>query len=158
LFNVSTFAATRDALTLAQEREWIWAPNAGGSVRFLVASWLAYMEVSPRPVHPPRRDLGMFIAAMNLGGSLAFGASPIGARYVATTDEPANPTLVNAGTFAGAVLFFLAAALLPVESSTDRVHEHPADSLTSVTPGAAAEQRGARRHLSLPNAPPAPWG
>ena len=120
LFNVSTFAATRDELTLQQERHLIWAPDLWGSVCFLVASWLAYVEVSPHLWHRPRGDLGWEIAALNLAGSVAFGAAAIGARYLTTTEEPANITLVNLGTVAGAVCFFFGALLLPAESASGR--------------------------------------
>jgi hypothetical protein len=40
-------------------------------------------------------------------------------RYVHSTGEIANITLVNLATFIGAVCFFVGAALLPVESSRD---------------------------------------
>ena len=52
-------------------------------------------------------------------GSIAFGASAIAARYLHSTGEIANITLVNLGTFLGAICFFVGAALLPVESSRD---------------------------------------
>jgi hypothetical protein len=119
LFNVTTFAGTRDALSLDEQRHLIWAPDVGGSICFLVASWLAYVEVSPRIWHRERGDIGWSIAALNLVGSVAFGLSAVGARYL-DTGEVANITLVNLGTFAGAICFFLGAALLPVESSAGR--------------------------------------
>jgi hypothetical protein len=131
LFNVSTFAATRDALTLDQERRLIWAPDTGGSICFLIASWLAYVEVAPRLWHRPRGDLGWEIAALNLVGSVAFGLAAIGARYLTTTGEPANITLVNLGTFVGAVCFFLGALLLPVESASDGTDRTPAPASSS---------------------------
>ena len=51
-------------------------------------------------------------------GSVAFGVSAVAARYLPSTDEPANLALVNLGTFLGAVCFLVGAVLLPVESST----------------------------------------
>jgi hypothetical protein len=114
-----------DRTTLQQERHLIWAPDLWGSVCFLVASWLAYVEVCPQVWRRPRGDLGWEIAALNLVGSIAFGASAIGARYLTTTGEPANITLVNLGTFVGAVCFFIGAALLPVESATGRSEPAP---------------------------------
>lgn len=117
LFNVSTFAATRDQLTLQQEQQLIWSPDFWGSVCFLIASWLAYVEVAPRVVRRPEHDIGWHIAVLNLAGSVAFGAAALGARYVTTTGDPANITLVNLGTFVGAMCFFVGAALLPVESA-----------------------------------------
>lgn len=117
LFNVSTYSATRDAFSVQQERELIWAPDALGSGCFLIASWLAFIEISPRPLHPPRGDVGWRVAILNLAGSVAFGCAAIGARIVAT-GEPANIRLVNVATFIGALCFFIGAALLPVESAT----------------------------------------
>jgi hypothetical protein len=58
---------------------------------------------------------------VSLLGCVAFGLSAIGARYLVTTGEPANITLVNAGTFAGAGGGFVGSALLPVESARDAV-------------------------------------
>lgn len=117
LFNVSTFAATRQDLAPDQERHLIWAPDFWGSACFLLASALAYVEVCPRIWHRPHGDIGWHIAVLNLGGSVAFGLAAIGARYLPTTGEPANIALVNLGTFVGAVCFFAGAALLPVESA-----------------------------------------
>lgn len=63
------------------------------------------------------RSVGWRIASVNLVGSVAFGASAVAARYLTTTGEVANISLVNAGTFLGAIGFFVGAALLPVESA-----------------------------------------
>ena len=115
-FNVTTFAATRSDLSLDQEKRLIWAPDVYGSICFLVASWLAYSEVVPRLRSRPRPTVEWRIAALNLAGSVAFGAAAVASRYLPTTGEPANIALVNLGTFVGAVCFFVGAALLPVES------------------------------------------
>jgi hypothetical protein len=119
LFNISTFAATRSDLSIDQERHLIWAPDIGGSICFLVASWLAYSEVNRGVLPRSDRSTGWRIAALNLAGSIAFGAAAIGARYLGSSGDPANVALVNGGTFAGAVCFFVGAALLPVESARD---------------------------------------
>ena len=117
-FNITTFAATRTDLTLDQARHLIWAPDLVGSICFLVASWLAYSEVN-RTVRPhPDGSTGWWIAAVNMAGSVAFGIAAIAARYLHTTGEIANITLVNVGTFVGAVLP-VGAILLPVESATE---------------------------------------
>lgn len=118
-FNVMTFSATRSDLSLEQEKLLIWSPDMLGSACFLIASWLAYSEVNDRVL--PRSDgsVGWKISALNIGGSLAFGAAAVGSRYLTTTGEPADITLVNLGTFIGAVGFFIGAALLPVESAAE---------------------------------------
>jgi hypothetical protein len=118
-FNVSTFAATRVGFAEEQERRLIWAPDMFGSICFLVASGIAYGQVKARARTHTGRSSGWWIAAVNLAGSVAFGAAAIGARYIRTTGESANISLVNSGTFAGAICFLIGAALLPAESAKD---------------------------------------
>ncbi len=122
-FNITTFAATRTDLTLDQERHLIWAPDFFGSICFLVASWLAYSEVNHAVRPHPDGSTGWWIAAVNLAGSVAFGAAAIASRYLHTTGEIANITLVNIGTFAGALCFLAGAVLLPVESARETTAE-----------------------------------
>lgn len=116
-FNVSTFAATRSDLSTEEDRHLVWAPDVYGSICFLVASWLAYAALN-RGIRP-RSDhsVGWRIAAVNLLGSIAFGASAIAARIEPSTGEMADIPVANLGTFAGAVCFLLGAALLPVQSA-----------------------------------------
>ena len=118
-FNLTTFAATRDALSLVQDRRLIWAPDLVGSICFLVASWLAYSEVN-RGIRP-RHDgsVGWWITVVNMGGSIAFGAAAIASRYTRANGEIANVALVNLATFVRAVCFFGGALLLPIESARD---------------------------------------
>ena len=118
-FNVSTFAATRDLAALPA-RHLVWAPDVYGSACFLVASVLACAAV--RRAGPVDR----WVAAVNLAGSVAFGAAAVAARYVAGTTQETNVALVNAGTFAGAVCFLAGAALLPVGSARERAAARPA--------------------------------
>ena len=124
-FNVSTFAATRADLSVEREARLIWTPDVVGSICFLVASWLAYAEVNRGVLPRPDRATGWRIASVNLLGSLAFGAAAVAARYLPTTNEPANIALVNLGTFAGAVCFLAGAVLLPVESARDSRTDGP---------------------------------
>jgi hypothetical protein len=119
-FNISTFAATRTDLVVDQERRLVWAPDVLGSICFLVASWLAYSEVNRGVLPRPDRSVGWWVTTVNLAGSVLFGASAVGARYLRSTGELANVALVNVGTFLGAVGFLVGAALLPVESARDR--------------------------------------
>jgi len=118
-FNVTTFAATRIDLTLQQERRLIWAPDVFGSICFLIASWMAWTEVSKRGSGLRGRSVGWWISGLNLVGSVAFGVSAISSRYLSTTGVPANIALVNLGTFIGAVCFLAGAVLLPVESARE---------------------------------------
>lgn len=115
-FNVSTYAATR-GLDTADARRLVWAPDVYGSICFLVASVLAVLAVRARARTGPARPVDRRVAALNLAGSVAFGAAAVAARYVGATTEVANVALVNLGTFAGAVCFLAGAALLPVASA-----------------------------------------
>jgi hypothetical protein len=109
LFNVSTGAAVWAHAVLAQRRL-VWAPDATGSVAFLVSAVLgvvAVVAVVGRWV-PTSRDWQA--EWVNLIGCIAFGASAIGA-FVDRTGSIYDETVANVGTFIGAVCF-LAAALL----------------------------------------------
>jgi hypothetical protein len=75
LFNVTTIAAIRPGLSEGQAELWIWAPNMAGCVCFLVASYLAYAEVSHGPVSFAPHSLSWWIAVINLVGSVAFQVS-----------------------------------------------------------------------------------
>lgn len=120
LFNISTFSGTRGNLDVDRERHLVWAPDVYGSICFLIASWLAYGEVNRGAVPRPDGSVGWWVAALNMAGSIAFGASAVGARYVGSSGAVANVALVNLGTFLGAVCFLVGALLLPVESVRDR--------------------------------------
>ena len=118
-FNITTFAATRADLSLLQERRWIWVPDIVGSICFLVASGLAWVEAVEDESGIRGRSIGWRISVVNVVGSIAFGLSAVAARYVGSSGEVADQTLVTLGTFVGAVCFFAGAALLPVESARE---------------------------------------
>ena len=112
LFNVSTFAATLTALDPEQARHLVWAPDMFGSIAFMIASVLAWLEVVHGWFGFRPRDVGWWIAACNLGGSIAFQVSAIAAVIDPVNGEVANLRLANLGTFVGAVGFFAGAWLL----------------------------------------------
>ncbi len=108
-FNISTFDALIDNLTVQQENRLIWAPDVFGSTAFLISSAIAF-RIAPRTLHGRGRI--WWEGAVNLGGSVAFGLSALGAVVLPTTGEPLNLALVNWGTFIGAVGFFIGALLV----------------------------------------------
>jgi len=114
-FNVSTFAATRAALDPTQAHRLVWAPDMLGSIAFIVASWLAWVEVCHRWFAWRSDDVSWWIVAMNLAGSIAFLISAFAAYTNKDTGEIANLPVANLGTFIGAVGFFVGALLLVPE-------------------------------------------
>jgi hypothetical protein len=111
-FNVSTGAAMIDNLSTSQVNRLVWRPDVVGSIAFLVASGLAWAEVSHSWWSWRPRSLSWWIAAVNLGGSIAFGVSAVAAKVVPSTDQVRNVALMNLGTFVGAIGFLVGAVLL----------------------------------------------
>ncbi len=70
-FNVTTFAALADTLSVQEQDVRVWAPDALGSVCFLVASALALAPVWGS------RGTGRRIAVWNMVGSVFFGIAAI---------------------------------------------------------------------------------
>jgi energy-converting hydrogenase Eha subunit A len=105
LFNVSTGASVW-AHTVHAERREVWAPDATGSLAFLVSGVLAVMVVG----RWAPRSVDWQAGWINLIGCIAFGVSAA-AAFVFKTGITVNAPLANLGTFVGA-LCFLAAALL----------------------------------------------
>ncbi|WP_235892282.1 hypothetical protein [Mycolicibacterium hodleri] len=109
LFNVSTGASVWAHAVLA-ERRLVWAPDATGSLAFLVSAAFGIVAVTAsvgRWVPKSREWQAQWI---NMIGCIAFGASAVGA-FVYKSGSTADEVLANLGTFLGA-LCFLAAALL----------------------------------------------
>lgn len=119
-FNISTAAAMAAQFTLGQQERLVWAPDMYGSVAFLVASTLAWLEVCHGWWRWSPADLSWRIAALNLAGSVAFQVSAIAAFIRPATGELASVPLANLGTFAGALCFLVGAALLIPEMADHR--------------------------------------
>jgi hypothetical protein len=111
-FNATTFYALSLSLSVSQLDRLVWAPDAFGSVCFLVASGLAWFEVCRAFACWRLHSLSWRITALNLVGSVAFGVSAVALFVVPTTGLSRNITLVNLGTFVGALCFFIGAVLL----------------------------------------------
>src|SRR5436190_5284434 len=88
-FNVSTFVAMYHHLSTRSADLLVWAPDAVGSVCFLVSSGLAEFAV----IHAAllvRRS-----ATLNLVGSIAFGVSAVAGYVVPDTNELLNASLAT---------------------------------------------------------------
>ncbi len=117
LFNVSTFTALNHDLTAHQTNVRVWAPDAFGSIAFLIASELAFAEVCHRWICWRNRTLGWKIVALNLLGSIAFGASAVASLLEPSSGEPVSARIANAGTSVGAICFLIGALLLMPEAA-----------------------------------------
>jgi hypothetical protein len=120
-FNASTFHAMEQSLSSTQANQLVWRPNALGSICFLVASGVAWRcATHARWSWEPHR-LAWWIAGLNLLGSIAFGVSAFASKVVPESDQVRNVTLINLGTFVGALGFLVAAVLLLPERTVTEV-------------------------------------
>jgi hypothetical protein len=108
-FNLSTGAAVW-AHHVTARREFVWLPDAAGSVAFLVSGILGVVAstLTDGSVRPTSRS--WWAAWTGLGGSVAFGASAAGA-FVTTMGTTEDDQLAQIGTFVGALCFLIAAVL-----------------------------------------------
>lgn len=123
LFNISTFAAMQHNLTTHQTNARVWAPDAFGSIAFLISSELAFAEVCHRWICWPaarNRTLAWKIVALNLFGSIAFGASAIASLVEPASGEFVSARIANAGTSVGGICFLIGALLLMPEAANER--------------------------------------
>jgi hypothetical protein len=104
LFNVSTGTAVW-ATAVSTERRFVWAPDATGSVAFLVSGVLGLLAVTAI------RSRDGSAAGINMIGCVAFGVSAVGA-FVFNSGASADGTLADLGTFLGALCFLVAALMV----------------------------------------------
>jgi hypothetical protein len=120
-FNVSTFAALKHGLSTSQTNRRVWAPDAAGSICFLLSSELAYAEVCHRWFCLRGRSLSWRIVALNLLGSIAFGAAAVASLSEPSSGEPVSARIANGGTALGGLCFLVAAlALMPEAANEER--------------------------------------
>ncbi len=111
LFNLSTAAALAAAIADPERLGAGWRPDAWGSAAFLVASVLAVVATKDRGQLWDRDARSWHGTWLNLLGSIAFGASAIGAYVVPETDSLVSAFWANLGTLLGALCFLIAALL-----------------------------------------------
>jgi YrhK-like protein len=117
-FNWSTGNALRSNLGVEAEDQRVWRPDALGSIAFLVASVLAFLDASRGVVAGRSKPMDWWIGIVNLLGSIAFGVSAV-AAYVLPSGNLRNAELSNLGTLVGAVCFLVGAILLLVPRKLD---------------------------------------
>jgi hypothetical protein len=111
-FNVTTWRALATAVDSPSYNRLVWRPDALGSVCFLVAGYLAYVEVTGGFLRGPPRTLEGGIVAVNLVGCLAFGVAAVASYVVPDTSGEADAALAGVATSVGAAAFLLGALLL----------------------------------------------
>lgn len=112
LFNFNTADAMITGLGWAGEDLLIWTPDVIGSVCFLVASYVALIEVSHRFWSFQPRQVSWWIAVLNLLGSVAFMLAAAFTVFLPSLGEMQWAWGANFFTMAGAVGFFSASYLL----------------------------------------------
>jgi hypothetical protein len=108
LFNLSTYDALQETLTVQEEDRLIWTPDLIGSAAFLISGVLAYRVAAAAG----RRDRDWRMAAINLAGCMLFGVSAIGAYIVPSTGSELDLALANWGTSLGALCFLIGAVMV----------------------------------------------
>jgi hypothetical protein len=103
LFNLNTFDAMRDSLSIQQQNRLIFAPDLIGSACFLVSGVLGY-RVAAKPEST--------MAAVNLAGCVLFGISALASYVVPSTGSVLDLAAVNWCTALGALCFFIGALML----------------------------------------------
>ena len=125
LFNLNTIDAMLQSLDTEQTNRLVWGPDVFGSIAFLIASHLAWLDVCHKLWCVRRDDVDWWVAALNYVGSIFFMLSAIASFTLTTTGNELNTTIVNSGTFLGAVCFLVGAYLLLPPRSEVRLAATP---------------------------------
>jgi hypothetical protein len=110
LFNIST-GASLWAHAVKPERRLVWAPDATGSLAFLVSGVLGILAVTAVVGIVELESRDWQAEWINMIGCLAFGVSALGA-FVTKSGVTEDALLANLGTFIGALCFLVAALLV----------------------------------------------
>jgi hypothetical protein len=121
-FNLTTFYAIFKNLSIHQLIDLVWVPDMYGSICFLIACFLAWIEVSHGLISWNSNSFSWNISGVNMLGSIFFGISAIGATVIPSTGLVLNTFLVNMGTFLGAICFLIGAILLLPERIREKIN------------------------------------
>jgi hypothetical protein len=112
-FNINTFRAMTTGFDNAEYDRLVWTPDTLGCICFLVASYLAYVDVTGGLTRWPRhRTLDWKISAANLVGSVAFGIAAIASFVVPATGSVLHLAAANVFIGLGALCFLVGSLLL----------------------------------------------
>ncbi len=120
LFNVSTTGAVWAHQVLV-ERRLVWAPDAVGSLAFLVSGVLAVVAVNADVGRWAPGSVDWQATWINMAGCIAFGVSAL-AAFVRLTGVVVDETVASVGTFVGALCFLAAALVLLPRSGRIRAY------------------------------------
>jgi hypothetical protein len=112
LFNINTADAMIAGLGWVGEDLLIWTPDVIGSVCFLIASYLALIEVSHRFWSVQPGQVGWWIAVLNMLGSVAFMLAAVFTFFLPPSGEMTWVWGANFFTLVGAACFFSASYLM----------------------------------------------
>jgi hypothetical protein len=116
-FNISCFQGMKHGLDVKQADRRVWAPDALGSICFLIASECAFAEVCGRWVCLRGRSRAWRIVALNMLGSIAFGVAAVASLVEPSSAEPVSAAIANTGTAIGALCFLAGALMLLPEAA-----------------------------------------
>ncbi|HET8977049.1 MAG TPA: hypothetical protein VFN87_02765 [Solirubrobacteraceae bacterium] len=105
LFNVMTVEAISYAASSAQYDARVWAPNALGSVCFLISGVLLYLSAPRAGWRPLRRAAGWWEPPVNLLGCGLFGISAVAGYPVTSSGQMLDLATSNWTTTLGAACF-----------------------------------------------------
>jgi hypothetical protein len=134
-FNANTIRALVDTINTPEEaNRLVWAPDFFGCIAFLVASHLFWLAVCHRLWAVQKDNPDWWGSLLNYVGSIFFMLSAIGS-FTLDTGQEVDVTIVNFGTFVGAVCFLVGAyLLLPPFSGVTRRTDHGADTADTLHP------------------------
>ena len=118
-FNVDTFRAMEQSFDTSQVDRLVWRPELFGSICFLIAGLLAYLEVRGGGVLRAQRSIEWKIAIVNFGGCILFMVSAIAGYIVPSTGDVLDLAAANLTTALGALCFLIGALLLLPESAEE---------------------------------------
>lgn len=112
LFNMNTGVGFISDMNTTQLEIYNWSPNVIGCIFFLIASYIAMIEVTHKLWSFQPRLISWWIVVLNMLGSVAFAVSAIYSWLEITSHDTWWSWGVNGFTLLGGVCFFLASYLL----------------------------------------------
>jgi hypothetical protein len=118
-FNINTFRAMQQSFDTSNVDRLVWAPEAVGSICFLISGVLAYREVRDGGLKRAARTLEWKISTVNFAGCILFGISAIAGWVVPKTGDVLDLAAANVTTSLGALCFLIGALLLLSEPDAE---------------------------------------